>query len=199
VTNSGRGHVVKTRKPELSWDFAQRTSQCMHQGCFHHTPSISSLIVSHTVPPNRAERERGRASEKKKRVSFLVKKKISYYVVVMVSKHHSHRHFPTLLSKQVERERKHEEEQEPRVRRHKVKPITVHVQILTGRKFSLSVDRAHDTLDDIREKIRSKEGIHPDQQLLLYNGIKLPDGITAPEMLLQEGSTLYLTLRNRGG
>ena len=106
--------------------------------------------------------------------------------------------FSPYLSRQVERELRHEEQAPRRVRR-RGKPVTVHVQLLTGRKFPLAIDRVHDSLDDIREKIRSKEGIHPDQQVLLYNGIKLPDGITAHEMLLHEGSTLFLTLRNRGG
>lgn len=75
----------------------------------------------------------------------------------------------------------------------------MHVQVLTGRKFQLVVDQLNDSLDDIREKIQSKEGIHPDQQLLLYNGLKIPDGTSVVEMQLREGCTLFLTLRNRGG
>jgi hypothetical protein len=75
--------------------------------------------------------------------------------------------------------------------------LQVHVQILTGRKIHLRLD-VQDTLDDVREKIRVKEGIHPDQQVLLFNGIKLMDG-TVEELRIQEGAVLFLTLRNRGG
>jgi hypothetical protein len=73
----------------------------------------------------------------------------------------------------------------------------VQVQILTGRRLNLSLD-LQDTLDDIREKIRVKEGIHPDQQVLLMNGIKLMDW-TVQELHIEEGAVLFLTLRNRGG
>jgi hypothetical protein len=75
--------------------------------------------------------------------------------------------------------------------------LQVQVQILTGRKIHLLLD-VQDTLDDVREKIRVKEGIHPDQQVLLFNGIKLMDG-TVEELCIQEGAVLFLTLRNRGG
>jgi hypothetical protein len=75
--------------------------------------------------------------------------------------------------------------------------LQVQVQILTGRRIHLLLD-VQDSLDDVREKIRVKEGIHPDQQVLLFNGIKLMDG-TVEELSIQEGAVLFLTLRNRGG
>jgi len=55
-----------------------------------------------------------------------------------------------------------------------------------------------DSLDDVCEKIRIKEGIHPDQQMLLLNGIKLMDG-TVEDLNIQEGAIVFLILRNRGG
>lgn len=75
--------------------------------------------------------------------------------------------------------------------------LQVQVQILTGRRIHLLLD-VQDTLDNVRDKIRVKEGIHPDQQVLLFNGIKLMDG-TVEELCIQEGAVLFLTLRNRGG
>jgi hypothetical protein len=75
--------------------------------------------------------------------------------------------------------------------------LQIQVQILTGRRMHLLLD-VQDTLDDVREKIRVKEGIHPDQQVLLFNGTKLMDG-TVEELCIQEGAVLFLTLRNRGG
>jgi hypothetical protein len=70
---------------------------------------------------------------------------------------------------------------------------------LTGRRFTLVVDQANETVRDIQEKIRIKEGVHPDLQLLLYNGILLVAGMTVRELQLHEGSLLFMTLRNRGG
>lgn len=76
--------------------------------------------------------------------------------------------------------------------------LQVHVQLLTGRRIHLFVDARYDTLLDIKKKIQNKEGIHPDQQILFLNGIRLRDG-TTKELHIQDGARLFLTLRNRGG
>ena len=52
---------------------------------------------------------------------------------------------------------------------------------------------------DVSEKIRIKEGINPDQQILLFNGMKLEMGATIDDYNIQEHATLFLTLRNVGG
>lgn len=78
--------------------------------------------------------------------------------------------------------------------------LQIQVQILTGRKIALVVDQANDTVEDIQHKIQTKEGVHPDQQLLLHNGIILTaTGTSVQELKLQEGSLLFMSLRNRGG
>lgn len=76
--------------------------------------------------------------------------------------------------------------------------LQIQVQILTGRKIHLMIDPQYDNLIDIKKKIQIKEGIHPDQQILLLNGIRLNDGI-ASELHIEDGVCLFLTLRNRGG
>ena len=63
----------------------------------------------------------------------------------------------------------------------------------------LIVDQTNDCVSDIQEKIRIKEGIHPDVQILLYNGISLPPYMTARELQLHDGSLMFLSIRNRGG
>jgi len=68
---------------------------------------------------------------------------------------------------------------------------------MTGRRFELDVD-LKDNLDDVRSKIKTKEGIHEDQQHLLLNGIRLVDD-TVENLRIHNGSLLFLTLRNRGG
>ena len=56
-----------------------------------------------------------------------------------------------------------------------------------------------DTVEDVQKKIEMKEGINPDQQLLLFNGLKLQLDDTVADCYIHENSTLFLTLRNRGG
>jgi hypothetical protein len=73
------------------------------------------------------------------------------------------------------------------------------VQILTGRRISLTID-IDDRVADVKEKIRIKEGIDPDQQSLLFNGVMWMDAeTTVQDNFIQGGDTLYLVLRNRGG
>ena len=71
------------------------------------------------------------------------------------------------------------------------------MQIQSGRLIAITVS-PDDTLDDVREKIEMKEGISPDQQVLMLNGIKLLDG-TVDDLGIIESATLFLTLRNWGG
>jgi Ubiquitin family len=54
---------------------------------------------------------------------------------------------------------------------------------------------------DIKKKIQIKEGIHPDQQILLLNGIRLQEEghQSLRDLYIEEGACLFLTLRNRGG
>ena len=73
------------------------------------------------------------------------------------------------------------------------------MQILTGRKIELMIDAQYDHLVDIKKKIQIKEGTHPDQQILLLNGIRLKDGLPASDLHIENGACLFLTLRNRGG
>ena len=83
--------------------------------------------------------------------------------------------------------------------RKRSKPIPVQVQILTGRKIHLLVDRRRDTTFDIKKKIQAKEGIHPDQQILLLNGVRLHEFSNIRHLRLEENALFFLTLRNRGG
>jgi hypothetical protein len=73
----------------------------------------------------------------------------------------------------------------------------VDVQIQSGRLITIAVS-PDDRLSDVREKIKMKEGISPDQQVLMFNGIKLMDGIVE-ELGIIESATLFLILRNWGG
>ena len=92
--------------------------------------------------------------------------------------------------------------------------IQIQVQILTGRKIVIYIDPLYDQLIDIKKKIQVKEGIHPDQMILFYNGIRLQENsnktlddvlyISHHQQNVDDSGNiknicLFLTLRNRGG
>jgi DNA-binding Xre family transcriptional regulator len=94
-------------------------------------------------------------------------------------------------------------EQKEAMRKHatlkmKRKPMEVYVQILTGRCITLSVS-PDDNIQDVMEKIKAKEGINPDQQMLLFAGKKLSTDVTVDDYMIQANSKLFLTLRGLGG
>jgi hypothetical protein len=82
--------------------------------------------------------------------------------------------------------------------KNKRKPFDVYVQILTGRCISLSVS-PDDTVEEVTKKIQMKEGINPDQQMLLFSGRKLYLDSIIDEYNIREHSKLFLTLRGLGG
>ena len=85
---------------------------------------------------------------------------------------------------------------------------------MTGRKIVIYIDPHYDQLIDIKKKIQIKEGIHPDQMILFYNGVRLQENCkkslnevlyirhhqeNADESTGIDNICLFLTLRNRGG
>jgi ubiquitin C len=76
--------------------------------------------------------------------------------------------------------------------------IQLFVKSINGKTRTVEVNTT-DTIRQIKEQIRDKEGINPDEQRLIYAGKNLDDDKTVSDYNLSADATLHLVLRVRGG
>ena len=76
--------------------------------------------------------------------------------------------------------------------------MQVFVKTLIGQTITLEVQPS-DTVRTLKEKLRAKEDIPPDQQRLIYSGRQLEDEERLSYYNIQNLSTIHLVLRVRGG
>ena len=76
--------------------------------------------------------------------------------------------------------------------------MQIFVKTLTGKTITLDVEPS-DTIENVKQKVQDREGVPPEQQRLIFAGKQLDGQKTLQECQIDEGASLSMVLRLRGG
>ena len=76
--------------------------------------------------------------------------------------------------------------------------MNITIKSLTGKLIKVNVNKT-DTIGYIKERIQEMEGIDPDQQRLVLNGLLLTNDTKISDTKIVSGSVLHMVLALRGG
>ncbi len=68
------------------------------------------------------------------------------------------------------------------------------VKTLIGKTITLDVEPS-DTIEKVKAKIQDKEGLHPNQQRLIFEGQQLENDKTVDDYNITMNSKIYLVIR----
>lgn len=74
----------------------------------------------------------------------------------------------------------------------------IFIKTLTGKTLTIVVQEEN-SIEDLKAKIRDREGIPPDHQRIIYGGKQFQDGRTLSDYDIPKNATLHLVVRVPGG
>ena len=74
--------------------------------------------------------------------------------------------------------------------------IDVYVKTVVGRTYKIEIS-AEDPISELKKRIFDKEGIHPDEQSLIYKGVVCVNEKTLKDYNVESGDGFHVTKKSK--